>query len=216
MAVGKHRKKKRNKLDATVPGQEPRQHDRAVTTGPWDAEDVPDDGVERIDLGALRIPAVPGCDLRVEVSPEGHLVAATLTGPHGTMQLGAFAAPRTGGLWEEIRAELKASISSHGGTVNEQRGDFGPELFGNVPMPGGHQPARFLGVDGPRWFLRALLTGPAATHPAQAGVLEEALRNVVVDRGVDPMPVREALALRLPPGLAEQFEGGTPGTGAEQ
>lgn len=216
MAVGRHRKKKRNKLDATVPGQEPRQHDRAATTGPWDVEDVPKDDRERIDLGALQIPVVPGYDLRVEVSPEGHLVAASLAGPQGTMQLSAFAAPRTEGLWDEVRTEIKANVSAQGGTVNQQNGDFGPELFGKVPMPGGHAPARFLGVDGPRWFLRALLTGPAATHPAQAAVLEEALHAVVVDRGTEPMPVREALSLRLPPELAEQMESGTAGGAAEQ
>lgn len=219
MAVGKHRKK-RNKLDATMPGQEPRRHERDATTGPWDVQDAPEDDRERIDLGALRIPVVAGYDLQVEVSPEGHLVAASLTGTHGTMQLGAFAAPRTSGLWEEVRAEIRANVSAQGGKVTEHRGTFGVELSGRVPMPGGQAPARFVGVDGPRWFLRALITGPAATDPVQAGPLEDALRDVVVDRGADPMPVREALALRLPTELAEQLGGqlaeGTSGAGPLQ
>ena len=39
--------------------------------GPWDAEDVPDDEVARIDLGALQIPVPDGTEVRVDVSPEG-------------------------------------------------------------------------------------------------------------------------------------------------
>ena len=59
-------------------------------------------------------------------------------------------------------------------------------------------PARFVGVDGPRWFLRGLVTGPAAVDPEQAGPVEAALRDVVVVRGSEPMAVRDPLALALP------------------
>jgi hypothetical protein len=64
----------------------------------------------------------------------------------------------------------------------------------------------FVGVDGPRWFLRALFTGVAATDPALAGVLEDAVRNIVVVRGSSPMPVRDPLPLVLPKEVAEQVE----------
>jgi hypothetical protein len=60
------------------------------------------------------------------------------------------------------------------------------------------QPTRFLGVDGPRWFLRGLLTGPAATDPQQARRLLEAFRGTVVVRGADAMAPRDMLPLRLP------------------
>jgi hypothetical protein len=66
------------------------------------------------------------------------------------------------------------------------------------------RPVRFLGVDGPRWFLRGTLTGPAASSPEEAAALEEAFRAVVVVRGTAPMPVRDALPLTLPPQAAEQ------------
>ena len=64
--------------------------------------------------------------------------------------------------------------------------------------------ARFLGVDGPRWFLRGMLSGPAASTPEEAAALEQAFRSVVVVRGSAPMPVREQLPLTLPPQAAEQ------------
>jgi hypothetical protein len=57
---------------------------------------------------------------------------------------------------------------------------------------------RFVGVDGPRWFLRGVFTGPAATDAAQAATLEEVLRGVVVVRGEEAMAPRDALPLRLP------------------
>ena len=59
-------------------------------------------------------------------------------------------------------------------------------------------PARFVGVDGPRWFLRGLLTGPAAVDDAAAAPLLEAMRDVAVHRGTEPMAVRDPLPLVLP------------------
>jgi hypothetical protein len=56
---------------------------------------------------------------------------------------------------------------------------------------------RFIGVDGPRWFLRALLAGTPA-DPARAQRYEDVLRNVVVVRGSEALPVRDAVPLRLP------------------
>jgi hypothetical protein len=60
-------------------------------------------------------------------------------------------------------------------------------------------PVRFIGVDGPRWFLRGLFQGPAATDPAAAEPLEALIREVVVVRGDHPVPPRDLLELRLPP-----------------
>jgi hypothetical protein len=205
MALGRRKHKHRQRQELPVPGQETREHVQEPTFGPWDVTDAPDDGRERIDLGALQVPALPGYDLRVEVSQEGQVVAATLASPRGEMQLGVFAAPRSAGIWDEVRKEIKATVSAQGGTISEQSGAFGPELTGRVPMPSGQAAARFLGIDGPRWFLRALLLGPVATDPEQAKPLEEALRQVIVVRGNEPMPVREALPLRLPKAVAEQL-----------
>lgn len=205
MALGRRPRRRRARAELPVPGEEPRDRPRQETSGPWDSADAPDDGQERIDLGALRVPPVRGYDLRVEVSQEGQVVAATFAGQRGEMQLGVFAAPRSAGIWDEVRHEIRASVSAQGGTTQEEPGTFGMELVGRMPMPGGHRPARFIGIDGPRWFLRALLTGPVAGDRRQAKALEDALRQVVVVRGADPMPVREPLPLRLPRDIAEQI-----------
>ena len=64
-------------------------------------------------------------------------------------------------------------------------------------------PARFVGVDGPRWFLRGLIIGPAVDDPTTAAGLEAVLRDVVVARGGEPMAVRDPLPLVLPAEIAD-------------
>ena len=207
MGLGRRtRRSERAKLDATPPWTTERDRDTEVTTGPYDEADTPDDELERLDLGALRIPVVAGVEVRVDVNPEGQVVAATLSYGGSEAQIGVFAAPRTAGIWDEIRGEIRGSIAAQGGTAQDRDGRFGKELVGRVPVQGGFQAVRFVGVDGPRWFVRALFTGAAATDPARAAALEDALRNIVVLRGSSPMPVRDPLPLQLPKEVAEQAE----------
>ena len=172
--------------------------------GPWDVADAPEVETARLDLGALQITVAPDTEVRLEVSPEGEVVAATLVHGESALQLNAFAAPRTEGIWAEVRAEIRDALNSGGGQAQEAEGVFGTELHAAVPteVPGQGAvpaPARFVGVNGPRWFLRGLVTGPAATDDAAALPLLKAMKQVVVVRGADPMAVRDPLPLVLPP-----------------
>jgi hypothetical protein len=151
----------------------------------------------RIDFGALLVPLDTGLEVRVEMTAEGTATSVTLSNADGQMQLGVFAAPRTEGIWDEVRAEIQASLDQQGGAAQDQEGAFGTELSGRLPQNGALVPVRFLGVDGPRWFLRAMLVG-APADPARAARYEDLLRNVVVVRGSEPLPVRDAVPLRLP------------------
>ncbi len=171
--------------------------------GPWDEADAPPDDVNRIDLGGLRVPVPPDTEVRVDVSPEGEVVAATLVRGASAMQVNVFAAPRKAGIWDEVRAEIADTLREGGGKAVDVQGPFGTELHAAVPTEVAGQgkvlaPARFLGVDGPRWFLRALLTGPAAVDAAEAAPMLSALRLCVVVRGSEAMAVRDPLPLRLP------------------
>ncbi len=184
--------------------------DPAATQGPWDERDAPEDGVPRIDLGGLRVPVAESMEVRVDVQDDV-VVAATLVHGVSAMQIGAFAAPRSTGIWDEVREEIAQSLRQSGGSAEDTDGPFGRELRARVPAqaPGQGavlQHARFLGVDGPRWFLRALLTGPAATDPVQARVLEEAFRGVVVVRGGEAMAPRDMIPLHLPREAAEAMQ----------
>jgi hypothetical protein len=198
---GRRRQKRtdRSKLDATPPWESRVRTSPQPTSGPFDERDAPDDEQPRVDLGALRVPVSDRYEIRVDVNEAQQVIAATLANPDGTMQLGVFAAPRNEGIWDEVRAEIADSLNSQRKqSALEKDGPFGPELHGALPAEGGVVPVRFIGVDGPRWFLRALLAGPVAAEPEKAGVFEEAFRQVVVVRGSEPLPVRDPVPLQLP------------------
>ena len=183
--------------------REERLSTRSRPQGPWDVADAPEVETPRLDLGALQVVILPELDVRLEVSPEGEVVAATLVHGESALQLNVFAAPKTEGIWQEVRTEIRDALTTSGGQAEEADGRFGIELRATVPtdVPGQGvvlAPARFVGVDGPRWFLRGLVTGPGATNDPAAAPLLDAMRHVVVVRGTDPMAVRDPLPLTLP------------------
>ena len=165
--------------------------------GPWDVTEV--DGPEgRLDFGALWLRGTDGLQVQAQVDEaSGAVSVLTLNLGQGGLQLQAFAAPRTSGLWEEVRGKLKSSVTSQGGVIEEQSGEHGVELRGKVPGQGALQPVRFVGVEGPRWFLRGLFLGAAAA-PGGSPELEQVFRDIVVVRGGEAMPPGEALPMRLP------------------
>lgn len=173
--------------------------------GPYDAESVPDDGVERIDLGSLLVPQVVGVELRLEVAAATPpiITAVTLATAGSMLQLSAFSAPRSQGIWEETRTELAEAHRQASLPVEEGHGEFGPELRAQVPtgQPGQVLPVRMVAVEGPRWLLRGNFIGAAALDPAVDRALLRALRLAVVVRGRDAMAVGELLPLRPPPGV---------------
>ncbi|WGW13348.1 DUF3710 domain-containing protein [Saxibacter everestensis] len=175
--------------------------DRA-DNGPFDEAEA-DDAV-RIDLGALRIKPVDGMQLRLDVDESGNrIVSVTLIVEGATLQLQAFAAPRSEGLWREIRKQISASVSRQGGTVDVLHTKFGKEVLARIPARTddnrtGVRQARFIGVDGPRWFLRAVVGGKALTDDDAKDQIESLLRSVVVVRGDEPMPPRELLKVTAP------------------
>jgi len=194
-----------SKLDATPPWDPRPVRDTEPTTGPWDVLDAPEDGLDRLDLGALRIPILGGLEMRVEVGEGGVVTTVTVLNESGQMQIGVFAAPRTEGIWDEVRDEIAQSVKGDGGSASEADGPFGRELRGKVSAKNGGQQIRFVGVDGPKWFLRAMMVGAPAAGGADAKPFEDTYRGIVVTRGSGPLPVREPVPLTLPKDAAEQI-----------
>jgi hypothetical protein len=182
-------------------GDEPPPPDR----GPWDASHAPDD-VQRLDLGSLQIPAVDGVEVRVQANPDGAVEQIVLVDGESALQLGVFAAPRSEGIWNEVRAEIAGAMTSDGVAPREIDGPYGVELAARVNTPEGPADVRFVGVDGPRWMVRALYQGAAAADPSREGRLGEVLSGLVVVRDNEARPVREALPLRLPKEMTEQAQ----------
>lgn len=183
--------------EAPPPGRE---------NGPWDISEVDDPAAGgRVNLGGMWLPGRPGLEVRVEADQAtSQVVAVTLVLGDGALQVQPFAAPRTESIWDEVRAEIRAGITKQGGTADEVAGPLGTELRTRVPVraadgSSGVQPARFVGVDGPRWFLRGVLTGRAAVEEGADTELVALFRDVVVVRGEGPMAPRDPIPLSLPP-----------------
>jgi hypothetical protein len=189
---------------AAQPGEPAPAAGQPAPGGPWDISQAQPDDTPRLDLGALLVPAGPGVEVRVEVDPGSRqVVAATLVVGHSQIQIGVFAAPKSAGIWADVRGEIATSLRQSGGSAEEVAGRFGPELVGTsvaeVPGQGRvQQRLRFIGVDGPRWFLRGLIAGPAATEAGERRRLEDLFAGVVVNRGGEAMAPRDPLPLTLP------------------
>jgi hypothetical protein len=171
--------------------------------GPFDETEAPEDEVPRLDLGSLRVPVPDGAQLQVEMDNEsGGIRAVHLLTELGQFTLNAYAAPRSGGLWREVGTELAEQLRKDGASVVRYRGEWGEELAGKV----NDVALRFLGVDGPRWMVRAVSAGPEQAADQAAALLREIVRGTVVVRGDSPLPVRTPLPVQLPQEIAEQLE----------
>lgn len=175
----------------------------ASATGPWDSSEAPEHENGRLDLGSLRLPAIPGMQIRLDApGPDQPPMAAVVALGGSTLELRAFAAPRTAGIWEDLRADIAEELTRSGAKYRIHTGAHGPEILAHIPTqgPGGASTAtvRFIGVDGPRWFLRGVLQGPAATDDAAAESLRAIFDDVVVVRDGQARPPREILPLRQP------------------
>jgi hypothetical protein len=160
-----------------------------------------------VDLGGVKVLPREGLQLRLEVEEATkRVVAVALDYAESTLQVQPFAAPRSSGLWHEIREQISEQIRRQGGRIEEKEGPFGPELRAEVPAQGQQgddtRIARFIGVDGPRWFLRGVIAGKAAVDPVAAEQVEDLFRSIVVVRGSAPMPPRDLIPLQVPQGAA--------------
>lgn len=176
-------------------------------SGPYDSAAAPADGRNRLDLGSLQLPVPEGAQLQVEVDKAGLVRAVHLMTGAGQITVTAFAAPRSAGLWKEVARELVAALRADGATVAREQGEWGEEIHA-VTAQG---VLRFLAVDGPRWMVRGVAAGTAEQADVRAALLRDVVRETVVVRGPEPLPVRSPLALQLPGPLADQLRQATSG-----
>jgi len=206
------------------------------SAGPYDINEV--DSVEsaeerpKIDLGSLILSPLPGSELRLQVAEEtGEIVLAmlvieTIVEPPASanqrpqayssaLELAAYAAPRSGGLWAELRDEISRNATDAGGTASLGQGPFGVELRRLIPVTTpdgeeGYQPSRMWVAEGPRWLLRGIVYGQAAIEddaesPVVADVLA-AFRQVIVRRGDEAMAPGDLLPLIMPTDVSQEPE----------
>ena len=136
--------------------------------GPWDESELPGERDEYLDLGVVLLKAVAGVNVRLELDPRDRVPrAVNMDFAGGSVQVQVFTAPKSSGLWDEVRAELVAGLRRDGGEPTVSDGPLGMQVnarFAGLTPSGedGFRLARFVGIDGPRWFLRCVYTGDAA------------------------------------------------------
>ena len=82
--------------------------------GPWDESEVDlADGVQRLDLGALRVTPTDGVDVQVQVDEaSGSVSQLSFARRDGMVQVQPYAAPRSGGLWADVRSRRSSRRST--------------------------------------------------------------------------------------------------------
>jgi Protein of unknown function (DUF3710) len=176
------------------------------SAGPFDSSEVELHGTF-LNLGSILLPTRDGLQVRLEVEePSQRVVAVTLEYDDSALQLQAFATPKSEGLWHSIRQQLEDSVLAQGGTVENRVGSLGPELLARIPFSNdtgaqiGTRFSRFVGVDGPKWFLKGVISGAAITDPKASAELDDLFRSVTIQRDATPLPPGDLLPLTLPGG----------------
>lgn len=177
--------------------------------GPFDISevDLDADDVKRVDLGALVITPKAGMELRLQVAQDsGSVVAAMVLLGQSALELAVFAAPRSGGLWAEIRDDVVEATTAQGGTTTLAEGPFGTELRRLVPVrtpngEEGYQPSRTWAVEGDRWLLRGVVYGQAALVEGLGDPtpdLHDVFASTVVRRGDQAMAAGDVITMTVP------------------
>lgn len=195
-------------VDDEVISRLPRPHDLDRSAGPYDRSEIDDLG-ERLDFGAVALQVQPDMELRLDVDQDaGNVTGITAMLGESACQMQVFAAPKSHGIWDDIRDEIADGLITGGGSATEELGPLGIELAVRIPARGNdgrttYSAARFAGVDGPRWFLRAVFSGRAATEQDVAAPLMQFVRDAVVTRGGEARAPRELLELKVPDAVAQ-------------
>ncbi|GGW73062.1 DUF3710 domain-containing protein [Streptomyces xantholiticus] len=162
--------------------------------GPWDSRELlaPQRALAHLDLGGLLVPNRAGMRLTVAMTGDA-IDAVNVLLSQGTIGLAAMATIQP--VWDAIRTELADGIVQAGGSAAEVEGTLGWEL--RVHLTAGARVAtRFVGADGPGWFLRGAITGEEPD--IYSAVFDRFFRDTVVVRGDRGLADRAAISLTLP------------------
>lgn len=175
--------------------------DRAEN-GPFDVSEI---GLlaPYLDFGSIRISPQPDVAIKADVEDATkRIISISLETEGHRLQLQAFAASKIEGLWGAAMLAIEEGVRAQGGLADQIEGALGPELRVQTTITEDGQKllreSRFVGVDGPKWFLRGVLTGPELYSEARYMSLISLFRSVAVSRGELPLPPGDLLPITLP------------------
>jgi hypothetical protein len=173
-----------------------------------------------LDLGAVFLPNIPGLEVHLDLDPrsgKGKSVSLHLNMTIAEVQI--FAAAVNDDLWATMRDAITSGLRDQKVDCSVEMGRFGTEIHAVMPTVdldgNAHvQPVRFVGVRGTRWLVRAVISGDGALMSAQPKAdvgqdIDDVISQLVINRGEDPLPPGERLALRSPSAPTDDFSQGS-------
>ena len=166
------------------------------------------DASAMLDLGALLLPNIPGLEVHLDLDPRsgiGKSVSLHLNMTIAEVQV--FAAATNEDSWASMRDAIVSGLQEQQVDCTVEMGRFGTEIHAVMPTVdldgNAHvQPVRFLGVRGSRWLVRVVISGDGALdldhNPIGVSEINDVIAQLVVNRGEEPLPPGERLALRSP------------------
>lgn len=199
-----------HQADSPTPVVDDGLGDLTLADGPWSLSKAPSDAAF-YDLGPLRIPAIPGLKARVEIDPRvGKMGAVSVQVNDCGVQLQVMAARAGKALWPQVRRELLIALKRSPGHQQVIEGRFGAELIANVTALNKatkltHDvPIRYVGIDGDKWMIRAVVRGPSVLTDATIARVDALLSRIAVERGSGAHAEGEVLELAPPMGEVDQ------------
>ena len=177
-------------------------------TGPFDGDSVDindfdfSDFAEGIlNLGSIQLPLPKGSQVQVEMGEQGPRMLHVVT-EFGRITPVAFAAPNSGGMWEESSDEIIEGMQGEGMPASFEEGPWGREVVGH----GENGVIRIVGVEGPRWLYRVTLAAPHGKEDQLAELAHEIIARSFIYRGTSPVLAGNSLPVELPAQLAAQLQ----------
>ena len=181
--------------------------------GPFDVDevDLDADDVQRLDFGTVVVTPFDGMQMQLQVEQAtGNVQALLVMHEQSAIEIALFAAPAHTSMLADVRHDMERAAEQGGGTMDLAPGPFGTEIRRVLPVPTpdgkqGKAVTRTWLAEGPRWMLRGVLMGKAATHEGQDGpvaLLYEFFCNLVVRRGDDPRVPGQLIPMTMPASLA--------------
>ena len=167
------------------------------------SEDAQGD-TEFLDLGCLLVPLLDDLEVQVDVDSTSHeIVSISLVLPHSIAAIQVFAAATNEEVWPQVRDGITRGLAEQHIETKVVLGRFGTEVHCVMPTQDEHgvttaQAVRFVGIDGPRWFLRATIGGDAALFPKASTAMDDLLEMLEVVRGEHAAPTGERLTFVMP------------------
>jgi hypothetical protein len=168
-----------------------------------------------LNLGAVFLPNIPGLEVHLDLDPRsgvGKSVSLHLNMTIAEVQV--FAAATNEDLWASMRDAITSGLREQQVDCTVEMGRFGTEIHAVMPTVdldgNAHvQPVRFVGARGSRWLVRAVISGDGALLGTKQNVdsaseIDDVISKLVINRGEEPIPPGERLALLSPPSNVDE------------